>query len=112
MALSCALPTIPSNWVHKEAKIYKGFAGSGDLIGSHSRQAADFLTTRHAFWNWRLNAVGIDSKTNSQAHAPTVHDRAPNSAATLEIPVTCYQVILSPSLFRSMISLKILEAQL
>lgn len=122
MALSSyALPTIPSsfcflclfhfnksnNGFHQDTKIYKGFAGitapsssggmrggNGLLIGSLPRQAADFLITRHTSSNWRLNAVGIDSTTSSQTRTRTIHDKGPNgAAATLEIHVTCYQLI-------------------
>lgn len=124
MALSSYVsPTIPSsfcflclfhfnksnNLSHHETKIYKGFAGmtapsssagirggNGDLIGLHSRQPADFLITRYSSWNWRLGAVGIHSKTNSQERSTTtIHDKGSNGAAsTLELHVTCYQVIL------------------
>ncbi|KAG7025111.1 Plastid division protein CDP1, chloroplastic [Cucurbita argyrosperma subsp. argyrosperma] len=88
-----------NNWFRQETKIYKGFAGgNGDFIGSQSRQAADFLITRHISSNWRLNAIGLDSTTNSQARIPTIHDKAHNAAAvaTIEIHVTCYQLIGVP----------------
>lgn len=129
MALSSyPLPTIPSsfcflclfhfnksnNGFHLHTKIYKGFSGmtppsssggmrggNGLFIGSLPRQAADFLITPHSSSNWRMNAVGIDSTTSSHTRNPTIHDKGPNgAAATLEIHVTCYQVILYyPSLF-------------
>ncbi|XP_023523807.1 plastid division protein CDP1, chloroplastic-like [Cucurbita pepo subsp. pepo] len=124
MALSCAFPTIPSsfcflclfhsnkssNGFHQETKICKGFGGvtapsssggirggDGNFIGSCSRQAAGFLITRQSSWNWRLNAVSIDSATNSRARIATLHDKGHNgAAATLEFHVTCYQLIGVP----------------
>uniref|UniRef100_A0A0A0K7W1 Uncharacterized protein n=1 Tax=Cucumis sativus TaxID=3659 RepID=A0A0A0K7W1_CUCSA len=125
MALSSyPLPTIPSsfcflclfhfnksnNGFHLHTKIYKGFSGmtppsssggmrggNGLFIGSLPRQAADFLITPHSSSNWRMNAVGIDSTTSSHTRNPTIHDKGPNgAAATLEIHVTCYQLIGVP----------------
>uniref|UniRef100_A0A9I9DWR0 Plastid division protein CDP1, chloroplastic n=1 Tax=Cucumis melo TaxID=3656 RepID=A0A9I9DWR0_CUCME len=99
-----------NNGILLHTKIYKGFAGmtapssSGRmrggnrlLIGSLPRQAADFLITPHNSSNWRMNAVGMDSTTSSQTRTPTIHDKGSNgAAATLEIHVTCYQLIGVP----------------